>query len=148
MAATAATVEVVVPPLLSLVLARHRFDEIQPNTVADLLIALLWDRLASGRYLGPSLATVLRRRRRRGRRACPTNLSALDSECHTLLALCKPPPSSTPAHPSPCPFPTPSAQHSMEGDGELLAKRALSDNQPGELAVLCRHQLAKRGVHA
>ena len=77
--------------LLSLVLARHRFDEIQPNTVADLLIALLWDRLASGRYRGPSLATVLRRRRRGGRRACPTNLSALDRECHTLLALCKPP---------------------------------------------------------
>ena len=67
-------------------LARHRFDEIQPNTVADLLIALLWDRLASGRYRGPSLATVLRRRRRGGRRACPTNLSALDRECHTLLA--------------------------------------------------------------
>ena len=91
MAASAATVEVVVPPLLSLVLARHRFDEIQPNTVADLLIALLWDRLASGRYRGPSLATVLRRRRRGGRRVCPTNLSALDRECHTLLALCKPP---------------------------------------------------------
>ena len=52
MAASAATVEVVVPPLLSLVLARHRFDEIQPNTVADLLIALLWDRLARGRYRG------------------------------------------------------------------------------------------------
>ena len=92
MAATAATVEVVVPPLLSLVLARHRFDEIQPNTVAGLLIALMWDRLASGRYRGPSLATVLRRRCRGGRRACPTNLSALDRECHTLLALCKPPP--------------------------------------------------------
>ena len=42
----------------------------------------------------------------------------------------------------------PSVQHSMEGDGELLAEGALSDNQPGELAVLRRHQLAKRGVHA
>ena len=90
MAASAATVEVVVPPLLSLVLARHRFDEIQPNTVVDLLIALLWDRLASGCYRGPSLATVLRRRR-------PNNLSALDRECHTLHALCKPPPGRTSA---------------------------------------------------
>lgn len=93
---TSTAIEVAVPPLLSLVLTRHRFDEIHPSTVANLLIAVLWDRLASVRYRGPSLVAVLRRRRRRrgrGRRraAHAVGLSALDRECHTLLTLCRPP---------------------------------------------------------
>ena len=55
-------------------------------------------------------------------------------------------PSSTPAYPSTCPVPAPSVQHSMEGDGQLLAKRALSDNQPGELAVLANDKNRRLGV--
>ena len=54
-------VGVVVPPLLSLLLRRHRIGEIDPDTVASLLIHLLWDRLDSGRYRGPPLVQVLRR---------------------------------------------------------------------------------------
>lgn len=73
---------------------------------------------------------------------CSSDTQSDTLRCNAYL------PSSTPAYPSTCPVPAPSVQHSMEGHGELLAKRALSDNQPGELAVLRRHQLTKCGVRA
>ena len=87
-------VGVVVPPLLSLLLRRHRIGEIDPDTVASLLIHLLWDRLDSGRYRGPPLVQVLRRHHRSDRLRARdlANLALIDLECHTLLTLCQPPP--------------------------------------------------------
>ena len=91
---TTTAVGVVVPPLLSLLLRRHRIGEIDPDTVASLLIHLLWDRLDSGRYRGPPLVQVLRRHHRSDRLRARdlANLALIDLECHTLLTLCQPPP--------------------------------------------------------